>query len=105
MEGRVSRNRRKSAGQAASGALSIAEARVVATMSDPTNTLILGAAMGYSPSQASPFLRSLPSAHYHGAIALLVEGSQLSTFRGDRLFDGVILLPGTQWPARRHRVL
>lgn len=75
--------------------------RYVALQSWLTNlvdrTLIMGAAIGYSEQQISPFLTSLRKSGYTGDVVLVVGTSLARRARSQPLFHGVTLLSSPHW--------
>jgi hypothetical protein len=68
-------------------------------------TLVLGAAVGYTEQQIAPFLVSLRKTGYSGDITLFVEPAAARRFRKQPLFEGVSLVPASQWFPLRYRLL
>lgn len=74
-------------------------------MTDPSTTLVMGAAIGYSTRQIEPFLKSLRNAGFTGDVMLLVSPSVAREAARDPVFRGVRFIPVRQWfPVRYHIV-
>ena len=63
--------------------------------------LVLGAAVGYSAEQLTPFLGSLRVSGYKGDIALVVDRESVETLRQSRMLEGVALIPVRYWGSCR----
>lgn len=74
----------------------------------PPAALVIGAAVGYAPTQIQPFLSSLRAAGYAGPVALIVAHDFPSA--RERPFDGVLWVRrprpwAARWQRRMRRVL
>lgn len=66
---------------------------------------VLGAAIGLSPAQVSPFLSSLRGSGYRGGVALLADRRLVRALRGNPLAAGVTLITAPQWLPFKLRLL
>lgn len=72
-------------------------------MSD-TN-LVMGAAIGYSEQQITPFVSSLRMSGYQGAIFLLVSAEVAKSIKGNPVFKGVHVEQVSQWFPVRSKIV
>lgn len=63
--------------------------------------VVYGAAVGYSAEHIRPFVASLRSTGYDGAIVLLAERRRVRALRAMAEFAGVEVVATPQWPPRR----
>jgi hypothetical protein len=62
-----------------------------------SETLVMGAAVGYGRDRIAPFLTTLRKCGYRGDVLLLVDRRLVSQASADPLFEGVSLLAVPQW--------
>ena len=70
-----------------------------------SDTVVLGAAVGYSEAQIAPFLRSLRASGYSGDVVLLLDPRKAPGLAGTALADGVTLVDARQWLPVRYGLL